>query len=78
MGQIQAFAARGLDTRATQSEMAKAFGLSQPATSVVFAELKRKGYIIDVESAPTGGWGRPRQQYALTGLARLALGALAN
>lgn len=78
VGQIQAVAARGLDARVTQSEMSKAFGLSQSATSVVFSELKRKGYIIDIESAPTGGRGRPRQQYALTGLARLALGGLEN
>jgi Cdc6-like AAA superfamily ATPase len=54
----------------------KVLQLKRHPTYTLFSELVRKGYLTDAGRAQTGRPGRPEQQYALTGQARLALGAL--
>lgn len=74
--QLRRIAEPGLDALVTQAETAKRLGLSSAATSVLFSEIQRKGYLVEMDPATTGKPGRPRQQYALTGPARLAFGTL--
>lgn len=74
--QIALIAERGIDSTVTQADMQKPFGLKQAAVSSAFKDLQLKGYLLEVEPEPTGRPGRPRQQYVLTGAAKLAFGAL--
>jgi hypothetical protein len=74
---VKGMVARGVHSSVTQGEVAKALATTQKTVSEVFAALRRKGYLADVDAAPrvARGPGRPAQAYDLTAPPRIACGA---
>lgn len=73
LGFVRNMAAREVHTGFTQADVVKALDTSQKNASEMVSALRRKGYVIEGETARASR-GRPAQTYHLTAPPRIAFG----